>query len=236
MGKRITIAIDGLSSCGKSSFARAIARELGYIYIDTGAMYRAVTLAVLRGGGEALEELEGEALRRLLEKVKIGFALAESGRLEVTLNGEFVEHSIRGEAVNSLVSQVASLPMVRDMLVAQQREIGKHGGVVMDGRDIGQVVFPRAELKIFMTADIDVRARRRYEELRSKGQEIPIEKVRENLAMRDEIDQSRGYSPMRRAEDAIVLDNTHMTPAEQMEWLRPLLRERLGGSVEKEIR
>lgn len=228
MAKRITIAVDGFSSCGKSSFAKQIARELGYIYIDTGAMYRAVTLGFLRWGVHDVNSLDTERLQNILSHITIGFAPAADGRMEVTLNGEPVEQSIRGEIVSGMVSEVAAVPQVRDTLVAQQREIGKNGGVVMDGRDIGTVVFPNAELKLFMTADLDVRAQRRYAELKAKGQQQLLEMVKENLAKRDRIDQAREYSPLRRAEDAVLLDNTHMTPAEQMEWLRPLLKERLG--------
>lgn len=231
MAKRITIAVDGFSSCGKSSFAKQIARELGYIYIDTGAMYRAVTLGFLRWGVRDVNSLDEERLQNILSHITIGFAPTADGRMEVTLNGEPVEQSIRGEIVSGMVSEVAAVPQVRNTLVAQQREIGKNGGVVMDGRDIGTVVFPNAELKLFMTADLDVRAQRRYAELKAKGQQQLLEMVKDNLAKRDRIDQAREYSPLRRAEDAVLLDNTHMTLTEQMEWLRPLLKERLGENL-----
>lgn len=231
MKKRITIAVDGFSACGKSSFAKQIARELGYIYIDTGAMYRAVTLALMRQGVMQPEDLDETALQERLAAIDIDFRLLPNGHAEVTLDGESVESDIRSEAVNDRVSQVAALPAVRDKLLVLQREIGKNGGVVMDGRDIGEVVFPNAELKIFMTADINTRAQRRFTELKGKGQEISIERVKENLVSRDAIDQSRAHSPLRRADDAVLLDNTHMTPAEQMEWLRPLLWERIGDGL-----
>lgn len=231
MAKRITIAVDGFSSCGKSSFAKQIACELGYIYIDTGAMYRAVTLGFLRWGVRDVNSVDEERLQHILSRITIGFAPAADGRMEVTLDGEPVEQSIRGEIVSGMVSEVAAVPQVRDTLVAQQREIGKNGGVVMDGRDIGTVVFPNAELKLFMTADLDVRAQRRYAELKAKGQQQLLEMVKDNLAKRDRIDQAREYNPLRRAEDAVLLDNTHMNPAEQMEWLRPLLKERIGEDL-----
>ena len=234
MVEKITIAIDGLSSCGKSSFAKTIARELGYLYIDTGAMYRAMTLALIRAGVEDVSTLDAEALQRILSTCQIGFLRAHDGHLEVAINGESVEQSIRGEKVNAMVSQVAAIPAVRDMLVEQQRAIGKNGGVVMDGRDIGLVVFPHAELKILMVADIDVRANRRYAELTAKGQQVTLGQVKQNLEMRDEIDQTRAYNPMRRADDAVLLDNSSMTPAEQMDWFRALLRERMACNSNRE--
>lgn len=234
MVEKITIAIDGLSSCGKSSFAKTIARELGYLYIDTGAMYRAMTLALIRARVEDASTLDAEALQRILSTCQIDFLRAHDGQLEVAINGESVEQSIRGEKVNAMVSQVAAIPAVRDMLVEQQRAIGKNGGVVMDGRDIGLVVFPHAELKIFMVADIDVRANRRYAELTAKGQQVTLGQVKQNLEMRDEIDQTRAYNPMRRADDAVLLDNSSMTPAEQMDWFRVLLRERMACNSNRE--
>lgn len=235
MKKRITVAVDGLSACGKSSFAKQIAKALGYTYIDTGAMYRAVALAMLRLGLDRPEELTESTMYLVLAGIEVGFRMQPDGYAEITLGGEGVESEIRSEAVSALVSRVAALPAVRDKMVALQREIGKDGGVVMDGRDIGQVVFPNAELKIFMTADIDVRAQRRYDQLKAKGQEVSIVSVRENLASRDALDQSRAYNPMRRADDAVLLDNSRMTPAEQLQWVQPLLRERIeGGTINVE--
>lgn len=233
MKKRITIAVDGFSACGKSSFAKRIAKELGYLYIDTGAMYRAVTLAMMRRGFSQPEELSEKNLQRLLSGLEVGFRMMPGGQAEVSLDGESVEGEIRSEGVSALVSRVAALPAVRNKLVEMQRRIGRDGGIVMDGRDIGQIVFPNAELKIFMTADIDVRAQRRYAQLKAKGQEVSIDRVKENLASRDAIDQSRACNPMRRASDAVLLDNTHMTPSEQLAWIRPLLQERIGGEISK---
>lgn len=232
MKKQIVVAVDGFSACGKSSFAKQIAKTLGYIYIDTGAMYRAVALAMLRLGLERPEELTESTLYPVLTRIKVGFKMQPDGHAAITLEGQGVESEIRTEAVSALVSRVAAMPAVRDKLVALQREMGKNGGVVMDGRDIGTVVFPNAELKIFMTADMNIRAQRRYDQLKAKGQEVSIDSIRENLASRDAIDQSRAYHPLRRADDAVLLDNSRMTPAEQLEWVRPLLEERIGGKID----
>lgn len=229
MKKRgIQIAIDGHSSCGKSTFAQMIAKELGYTYIDTGAMYRAVTLAFLRANIPHPEELSQTELERFLDGITVGFTAGEGGTLpRVTLGGEVVEHAIRGSEVSNMVSRVAALAPVRDWLVAQQQALGKRGGVVMDGRDIGTVVLPDAELKLFMTADLDVRAQRRYLELQQKGIEGTLAGMRANLAERDAIDQGREYNPLRQAPDAILLDNTHLTLNEQMEQIKPLIEERI---------
>ena len=188
---KIIIAIDGFSSCGKSTFAKAIARELGYIFIDTGAMYRAVTLYAL-----------------------------ERGASDIYVNGDLVEGKIRTIEVSNCVSRVSAIAAVRRKLVAMQQEMGRRRGVVMDGRDIGTVVFPDAELKIFMTADPRVRACRRYDELRAKGDQVSLEEIERNVRERDKADMGRAISPLRQAEDAIVLDNSCMTVGEQMAWFR----------------
>ncbi len=228
--KKITIAIDGHSSCGKSTMAKDLAREVGYIYVDTGAMYRSVTLYALRhqlfneDGTIRMEELEAQ-----MPQVKISFQLnKETGRPDTYLNGERVEDEIRTLEVSSHVSPIAALPFVRQALVAQQQEMGKGGGVVMDGRDIGTVVFPDAELKIFVTASADVRAQRRYDELKAKGMPADYDDILKNVQERDYIDSHREVSPLRQADDALLLDNSHMTIAEQKDWLMERFRERVG--------
>ena len=227
MKRGLTIAIDGLSSCGKSTFAKALAQELGYIYVDTGAMYRAVTLAFLRAGIQTPEQLSETEIESFLSKHTVSFVCEEGKAPVVTLDGEPLGDEIRGSAVSSLVSPVAALPAVRRAMVAQQRVLGREGGVVMDGRDIGQTVFPNAELKIFMIASDTVRAQRRFDELKAKGIAATYEEVLGNLRQRDQIDQTRACDPMRKAPDAIELDNSEMTPAQQMEWILPIVQERL---------
>ena len=227
MKRGLTIAIDGLSSCGKSTFAKALAQELGYIYVDTGAMYRAVTLAFLRAGIQTPEQLSETEIESFLSKHTVSFVCEEGKAPVVTLDGEPLGDEIRGSAVSSLVSPVAALPAVRRAMVAQQRVLGREGGVVMDGRDIGQTVFPNAELKIFMVASDTVRAQRRFDELKAKGIAATYEEGLGNLRQRDQIDQTRACDPMRKAPDAIELDNSEMTPAQQMEWILPIVQERL---------
>lgn len=227
MKRGLTIAIDGLSSCGKSTFAKALAQELGYIYVDTGAMYRAVTLAFLRAGIQTPEQLSETEIESFLSKHTVSFVCEEGKAPVVTLDGEPLGDEIRGSAVSSLVSPVAALPAVRRAMVAQQRVLGREGGVVMDGRDIGQTVFPNAELKIFMVASDTVRAQRRFDELKAKGIAATYEEVLGNLRQRDQIDQTRACDPMRKAPDAIELDNSEMTPAQQMEWVLPIVKERI---------
>lgn len=227
MKRGLTIAIDGLSSCGKSTFAKALAQELGYIYVDTGAMYRAVTLAFLRAGIQTPEQLSETEIESFLSKHTVSFVCEEGKAPVVTLDGEPLGDEIRGSAVSSLVSPVAALPAVRRAMVAQQRVLGREGGVVMDGRDIGQTVFPNAELKIFMVASDTVRAQRRFDELKAKGIAATYEEVLGNLRQRDQIDQTRACDPMRKAPDAIELDNSEMTPAQQMEWILPIVQERI---------
>ena len=218
--KKITIAIDGHSSCGKSTMAKDLAREVGYVYVDTGAMYRCVTLYALRHGLFTDEGIQEEALRKAMPEIQITFRFnAEKGRPDTYLNGELVEDLIRSMEVSNHVSPIATLGFVREAMVAQQQQMGKDKGVVMDGRDIGTVVFPDAELKIFVTASAEVRAQRRYDELKGKGMEADYEEILNNVQERDYIDSHRAVSPLRKADDAIELDNSHMTIAEQKAWL-----------------
>lgn len=229
--KKIIITIDGYSSCGKSTFAKAIAADLGYMYIDSGAMYRAVTLYCLRKGSVAGGVADRERIISTLPEIRISFRMnRKTGYYETLLNGEKVEREIRDRAVSDNVSAVSTIAEVRSKLVDLQREIGSGGGIVMDGRDIGTVVFPDAELKIFMTAKPEVRAQRRYLELVTKGLPADFEAVKKNINERDRIDASREISPLRRADDAVVLDNSDMTPDEQMVWFRELYRRRINES------
>ena len=216
---KIIIAIDGFSSCGKSTFAKAIAARLGYIFIDTGAMYRAVTLYALDHGAIRSGIVDEEAVVRLLGEISITFRFnPERGASDIYVNGDLAEGRIRTIEVSNCVSRVSAIPEVRSKLVAMQQEMGRRRGVVMDGRDIGTVVFPDAELKIFMTADPAVRARRRYDELRARGDAVSLEEIERNVRERDRADMSRAVSPLRQAEDAVVLDNSHMSVGEQMDW------------------
>lgn len=219
--KKITIAIDGYSSCGKSTMAKDLAKEVGYIYVDTGAMYRSVTLYAIRhqlfnaDGSVKTEELEKE-----MPNIQISFKLnAETSTPDCYLNGEYVEKEIRSLEVSSHVSPIAAVGFVRKALVEQQQAMGKEKGIVMDGRDIGTTVFPDAELKIFVTASSQVRAQRRYDELNAKGMPADFDAILKNVEERDYIDTHREVSPLKQAEDAIVLDNSNMTIAEQKEWL-----------------
>ncbi len=218
---KIIVAIDGFSSCGKSTMAKDLAKEIGYIYIDTGAMYRAVTLYCIRQGLFKDKVLDVEALRGMMGNIRISFALNEqTGRPDTYLNGECVEQEIRQMEVSGKVSFVAVVDFVRSAMVAQQQEMGKQKGIVMDGRDIGTVVFPDAELKVFVTARADVRAQRRFDELQAKGDHPSYEEILKNVEERDRIDQTRAVSPLRRADDALLLDNSDMTIAEQKLWLK----------------
>lgn len=219
--KKITIAIDGYSSCGKSTMAKDLAKEVGYIYVDTGAMYRSVTLYAIRhqlfnaDGSVKTEELEKE-----MPNIQISFKLnAETSTPDCYLNREYVEKEIRSLEVSSHVSPIAAVGFVRKALVEQQQAMGKEKGIVMDGRDIGTTVFPDAELKIFVTASSQVRAQRRYDELNAKGMPADFDAILKNVEERDYIDTHREVSPLKQAEDAIVLDNSNMTIAEQKEWL-----------------
>lgn len=212
--KKITIAIDGHSSCGKSTMAKDLAKEVGYIYVDTGAMYRCCTLYAMRNN-IAPAELESH-----IGNINISFQLdTETGKPLACLNGEVVENEIRGMEVSSRVSEIAALPFIRTAMVDQQRRMGKDKGVVMDGRDIGTTVFPDAELKIFVTASDEVRAQRRYDELKAKGQEADYQDILNNVRERDYQDSHREVSPLRKADDAILLDNSEMTIIEQKKWL-----------------
>lgn len=225
--KKITIAIDGHSSCGKSTMAKDLAREVGYVYVDTGAMYRCVTLYALRHGLFTDGDIDEDALRRALPDLHISFKFnAEAGRPDTYLNGELVERDIRTMEVSSHVSPIATLGFVREAMVAQQQLMGRDKGVVMDGRDIGTVVFPDAELKIFVTASAEVRAQRRYDELQQKGMPADYADILKNVQERDYIDSHREVSPLRQADDALLLDNSHMTIAEQKQWLLDRFRER----------
>lgn len=217
--QKIVIAIDGFSSCGKSTFAKAIAARLGYIFIDTGAMYRAVTLYALEHGAIADGKVDEPSVVALLPEINISFKFnAERGASDIYVNGELAEGRIRTIEVSNCVSSVSSIREVREKLVAMQQQMGKERGVVMDGRDIGTVVFPDAELKIFMTAEPKVRAERRYAELTAKGDTVTMEEILENVISRDKADMERAISPLRQAEDAVVLDNSYMSVEEQMAW------------------
>lgn len=226
--KRIIIAIDGFSSCGKSTMAKDLAKEIGYIYVDTGAMYRSVTLYALRHGMFRTDgSIDTVALEAAMPEIRITFKLnKETGRPDTYLNGELVEKDIRTMEVSSKVSPIAALPFVRKALVEQQQMMGREKGIVMDGRDIGTAVFPDAELKVFVTASAEVRAQRRYDELKAKGMEADYASILKNVEERDYIDSHREVSPLRKADDAIELDNSDMTIAEQKQWLREKFEER----------
>ena len=218
--KKITIAIDGFSSCGKSTMAKDLAREIGYIYIDSGAMYRAVTLYCLDNGLFRGKDVDTARLEQDMPGIRISFRLnPETGQPDTYLNDMNVESRIRTMEVSSHVSPVAAIPFVRQALVAQQQAMGREKGIVMDGRDIGTTVFPDAELKVFVTASPEIRAQRRYDELKAKGQEADYEDILANVKQRDDIDQHRAVSPLRRADDALLLDNSHLSIAEQKAWL-----------------
>ena len=224
--KKITIAIDGYSSCGKSTMAKDLAREVGYIYIDSGAMYRAVTLYCLENQLFTEEGIDTIRLEATMPGIQISFQLnPETGRPMTFLNGANVEDRIRTMEVSNHVSPVAALPFVREALVKLQQEMGKEKGIVMDGRDIGTAVFPDAELKIFVTASAEIRAQRRYDELQAKGQEASFDEILANVKERDYIDQNREVSPLRQADDALLLDNSNLTIEEQKQWLKERFEE-----------
>ena len=226
--KKIIVAIDGHSSCGKSTMAKDLAREVGYIYVDTGAMYRAVTLFAMRNNlFDAEGNINTERLEQLLPEVKISFKLdPETSRPMACLIGEVVEQEIRSLEVSQHVSPIAALPFVRAKLVEQQQAMGREKGIVMDGRDIGTVVFPEAELKIFVTASAEIRAQRRYKELQAKGLPADFDDILKNVEERDYIDSHRATSPLRQADDALVLDNSHLTIEEQKKWLMEKFNEK----------
>ena len=222
----LIIAIDGFSSCGKSTFAKAIAQKLGYAYIDTGAMYRAVTLFALQNGMIQNGMMDIPELNSRLNEIQITFQRSrETGENETFLNGVCVERDIRTIAVSEAVSEISAIREVRQKLVSLQQAMGKDKAIVMDGRDIGTNVFPDADVKIFMTASPEVRTQRRYDELIQKGMPVSWDEISQNLAKRDHIDQTREESPLRRASDAIVLENSDMTPDEQMVWFETLLKD-----------
>lgn len=219
--KKITIAIDGFSSCGKSTMAKDLAKRIGYIYVDTGAMYRSVTLFALRNGlFNEDDSINVDELEKRMDEINISFKLnEETGKPDTYLNGKLVEKEIRSMEVSNRVSPIAAIPFVRTAMVAQQQKMGKEKGIVMDGRDIGTVVFPDAELKVFVTASAEVRAQRRFDELKGKGMEADFDEILKNVQERDYVDSHREVSPLKQADDAIVLDNSYMTIEEQNKWL-----------------
>lgn len=225
----IIVAIDGHSSCGKSTMAKWLARKVGYIYVDTGAMYRTVTLFAIRNGFITPDaKIDEEGLKEALNDVEISFRLDVETKLPLAcLNGEVVEKEIRGMEVSGLVSPIAALPFVREKLTAQQKAMGEKKGIVMDGRDIGTAVFPQAELKVFVTASAEVRAKRRFLELQEKGEEnLNYDEILKNVQERDYIDSHREMNPLRQAEDAVVLDNSNLTIEEQNQLLLAMFEER----------
>ncbi len=227
--KKITIAIDGHSSCGKSTLAKALSKKLHYIYIDSGAMYRAVTFYFIENGIELNDQ---KAIEKALQEIEIRFDKDPQGSIRTILNGKDVENEIRDMRISKMVSPVSAISTVRKALVKQQRLLGKGKGIVMDGRDIGTVVFKDAELKIFLTAELDTRVQRRFDELKTKGLDVDIETVRANLLERDHIDSTREDSPLRKAPDAIVIDNTHLSPRQQLERAMELVNEKIREHAE----
>ena len=218
--KKIIIALDGFSSCGKSTMAKALARNIGYLYFDSGAMYRAVALYCMQNRLIDGKEIDTATLRERMEEIHITFEADPVTKNSLThLNGVNVEHEIRSLEVSQIVSRVAALDFVRNAMIEQQREMGKKKGIVMDGRDIGTTVFPEAELKVFVTASAQVRAQRRYDELTARGDKADFQEILENVLQRDHIDQTREISPLKQADDALLLDNSNLTREEQMEWL-----------------
>jgi CMP/dCMP kinase len=230
MKKRLIIAIDGYSSCGKSTFARLIAKELNYIFIDSGAMYRAVTLYCIRRNFISDGSINIAGIVEELKDIHIDFVFnPDLNTHETFMNSENVEAEIRNMKVTSHVSRISQIPEVRARLVELQRQIGAYKGIVMDGRDIGTVVFPDADIKIFMTASADIRAKRRYDELIAKGLKVDFEDIRSGIIARDISDENRDISPLRKAEDAIVLDNSRMTVEAQMKWIKEIIEKKLNA-------
>ena len=218
--KKIIIAIDGFSSCGKSTMAKALARNIGYLYFDSGAMYRAVALYCMQNSLIIEDEIDTESLKRRIKEINITFEVDPETKNSITyLNNINVEHEIRSLEVSRYVSRIAALDFVREEMVDRQREMGKAKGIVMDGRDIGTTVFPNAEMKVFVTASAEVRAQRRYDELTARGDKADFNEILENVLQRDHIDQTREVSPLRKADDALLLDNSFMTREEQEQWL-----------------
>lgn len=226
--EKLIIAIDGYSSCGKSSFAKAIARKLEYMYLDSGAMYRAFTLFCINRNIISGNAINKDEVLALIPKVNIQFKYnVKTGKSDTLLNGENVEKDIRTSKIAKYVSEISRIKEVREKMVLLQREMGSKKGIVMDGRDIGTVVFPNAEIKIFMTASVDVRAERRYKENVVKNIESDFHEIKANLQSRDYLDETREESPLKKAADALILDNSNMTPDEQMEWFMQIIEERL---------
>jgi len=226
--KKITIAIDGFSSCGKSTLAKELAKKLSYSYIDTGAMFRAVALYCLRNGLIKEDGTKVYKIKEFLDDINVGFKFNEKkGYGEVTLNGENVEEEIRNLTISRIVTKISGIKEVREKLLIVQQKMGKGKGVVLDGRDIGTVVFPDAELKIFMTAETKTRAERRFNELKGKGHKVTMEEVEENLRLRDHNDTTRDESPLKQAEDAVVIDNTNLTKADQLSMIVALAKARM---------
>ena len=218
--KKIIIAIDGFSSCGKSTMAKALARNIGYLYFDSGAMYRAVALYCMQNSLIIEDEIDTESLKRRIKEINITFEVDPETKSSITyLNNINVEHEIRSLEVSRYVSRIAALDFVREEMVDRQREMGKAKGIVMDGRDIGTTVFPNAEMKVFVTASAEVRAQRRYDELTARGDKADFNEILENVLQRDHIDQTREVSPLKKADDALLLDNSNLTREEQMDWL-----------------
>ena len=230
--KKITIAIDGHSSCGKSTMAKDLARQMGYVYIDTGAMYRSVTLYAMQNGMiDPQGNIDTQRFQAAMPDIHITFRYnPQRGRPDTYLNGKLVEDDIRTMQVSNHVSPIATLGFVRQAMVQQQRQMGQQGGVILDGRDIGTVVFPNAELKIFVTASPEIRAKRRYDELTAKGQTVDYQEILRNVQERDYIDSHREISPLTQAPDAIVLDNSDMTIPQQQAWLLKLTKEAVSAS------
>jgi len=227
MEKRLIIAVDGYSSCGKSTFARLIAKGLNYIFIDSGAMYRAVTLYCMRRNFIGKGGLNTEGVLSELKDIHISFIYnPDINEYETFLNSENVEKEIRGIEVTAHVSRISQIPEVRARMVELQRQIGVYKGIVMDGRDIGTVVFPDADIKIFMTASVDIRAKRRHDELKARGIVIDFEEIKRNIIARDIADENRDISPLRRADDAIILDNSRMTVEEQLLWISQIIEKK----------
>lgn len=226
MGKKLIIAIDGYSSCGKSTFAKAIAKELQYVFIDSGAMYRAVTLFCMRKNLVEKDSIDVSTIISRLTDINIDFIFnPDINEYETYLNSENVEKEIRNMEVTSFVSRISQIHEVRSRMVELQREIGVFKGIVMDGRDIGTVVFPDADIKIFMTASVDIRAKRRFDELKEKGVDTDFEEIKSSIIARDIADENRDISPLRRADDAIILDNSRMSVEDQMRWVMDIIEK-----------
>lgn len=225
--KRITIAIDGWSSCGKSTLAKALAKELHYTYVDSGAMYRGIALFALNHNWVSPTHIDEASIRSQLPNASLTFQINAQKENELFLNNKNVESAIRNLRVSSVVSKVAKIKEVREFLVSQQQKMGEKGGIVMDGRDIGSVVFPNAELKLFLTASIEVRAQRRFDELTMKGAKTTLKEVSENLKLRDHLDSTRKESPLIQVKDAFVINNTHLTPTEQLKECIVLVQKKI---------